>query len=133
MSWMLDSNAISRYLNGKSPSLKKRLEAVEENQIVVCSIVKAELLYGALHSKDPAKALPKVQAFFARFVSFPFDDAAASVYGRIRAELATAGQVIGPNDTLIAAIAIANDVTLVTHNSDEFRRVRGLKLQDLEV
>jgi len=44
MSWMLDSNACSRYLNGKSPSLKRRLETTEENQIVVCSVVKAELL-----------------------------------------------------------------------------------------
>jgi len=133
MSWMLDSNACSRYLNGKSPSLKKRLEATEENQIVVCSVVKGELFYGSLHSKDPAKALPRVQAFFARFVSFPFDDIAAGVYGRIRAELAAAGQLIGPNDTLIAAIAIANDLTLVTHNTDEFQRVRGLKFEDWEI
>ena len=74
-----------------------------------------------------------MQTFFARFSSHPFDDAAASVYGEIRAELAAAGQLIGPNDTLIAAIAIANDLTLVTHNADEFRRVRGLKFEDWEV
>jgi tRNA(fMet)-specific endonuclease VapC len=133
MSWLLDSNACSRYLNGKSPSLKSRLEATEENQIVVCSIVKAELLYGALHSQYPAKTLQKVQAFFSRFVSFPFDDAAANIYGQIRAELAAAGQLIGPNDTLIAAIAISNNLTLVTHNTGEFGRVRGLKFEDWEI
>jgi tRNA(fMet)-specific endonuclease VapC len=130
---MLDSNACSRYLNGKSPSLKKRLEATDEHQIVVCSIVKAELHYGALRSNDPPKTLQKVEAFLARFVSFPFDDAAVRAYGEIRAVLAAAGQSIGPNDTLIAAIAVTNDVTLVTHNTSEFKRVPGLKLEDWEV
>jgi len=95
--------------------------------------VKAELHYGALRSKDPAKTSQKVQAFLSRFVSLPFDDAAAKAYGEIRAALAAVGQLIGPNDTLIAAIAISNDVTLVTHNTDEFRRVPSLKLEDWEV
>jgi tRNA(fMet)-specific endonuclease VapC len=63
----------------------------------------------------------------------PFDDAAVQAYGEIRAHLAAAGQLIGPNDTLIAAIAISNDVTLVSHNTGEFERVPGLKLEDWEL
>src|SRR5258708_4277056 len=99
MSWMLDSNACIRYLDGKSPSLKKRLESIDEAELLVCSIVKAELFFGAMKSRDPTKALANQRQFFSRFVSLPFDDAAAEVYGGIRATLATAGQPIGPNDT----------------------------------
>ena len=62
----------------------------------------------------------------------PFDDVAARSYGIIRAALETAGQSIGPNDTLIAAIALANGLTIVTHNTSEFRRVQGLLVEDWE-
>ena len=61
------------------------------------------------------------------------DDAAAEVYARIRADMLTAGNPIGPNDMLIAAIAIANGLTLVTHNTNEFQRVSGLAIEDWEV
>ncbi len=63
-------------------------------------------------------------------VSVPFDDLAADVYGRIRADLERQGQAIGPNDTLIAAIALANGLTIVTHNTAEFSRVSGLLIED---
>ena len=62
----------------------------------------------------------------------PFDDVAAHSYGVIRAALETAGQSIGPNDTLIAAIALANGLTVVTHNTRELRRVPGLLVEDWE-
>jgi tRNA(fMet)-specific endonuclease VapC len=67
-----------------------------------------------------------------RFVSLPFDDLAAEAYGRIRARLEQAGQLIGPNDLLIAAIAVAHQVTLVTHNTREFQCVEGLQIDDWE-
>lgn len=70
--------------------------------------------------------------FLDQFVSLPFDDKAALVYGRVRAQLATQGTPIGPNDLMIAAIAIANDVTLVTRNTREFGRVAGLRIEDWE-
>lgn len=68
-----------------------------------------------------------------RFVSFPFDDEAAEVYGRIRADLEKLGTPIGPNDLLIAAIGLANDATVVTHNTREFSRIADLKLEDWEI
>ena len=68
-----------------------------------------------------------------QFVSLPFDDAAASVYAIIRAHLESAGTPIGPYDLQIAAIALANGLTLVTHNTREFSRVPGLLLEDWEV
>lgn len=71
-----------------------------------------------------------VRAFSASFESLPLDDAAAEIYGRLRLDLEQAGKLIGPYDLLIAAIALANDVILVTHNTDEFGRVAGLKFED---
>jgi len=66
-------------------------------------------------------------------VSLPFDDHAAQVYGRIRADLAARGTPIGANDLLIAAIALAAGLTVVTHNSGECNRVAGLALEDREL
>jgi tRNA(fMet)-specific endonuclease VapC len=71
----------------------------------MCSVVKAELYFGAMKSQEPQKTLYKQQAFAERFKSLPFDDAAASEYARIRAQLEREGTPIGANDLLIAAIA----------------------------
>jgi tRNA(fMet)-specific endonuclease VapC len=65
-----------------------------------------------------------------QFVSLPFDDAAAEEYGKVRAHLAVLGTPIGPNDLMIATIALANAVTLVTNNTSEFSRVPGLSIED---
>jgi len=101
--------------------------------ITVCSVVKAELFYGAYRSNDLQVTLARQQEFLNLFVSLPFDDEAALVYGEIRAQLAALGTPIGPNDFQIAAIALANKLILVTHNTREFSRVSGLQLEDWEV
>jgi tRNA(fMet)-specific endonuclease VapC len=132
MRWMLDTNACIRYLNGRSPGLKSRLDAVAETDVVVCSVVKAELFYGAARSRDPVRTRVNQEQFLSRFVSLAFDDDAAHAYGLIRAELQVSGQVIGPNDLLIAAIAVSNGVSLVTRNTEEFSRVTGLNIVDWE-
>jgi len=63
----------------------------------------------------------------------PFDDRCAEEYGLIRAALMEQGRIIGPNDLIIAAIARANDATLITHNTSEFSRIQSLRLEDWEV
>jgi tRNA(fMet)-specific endonuclease VapC len=75
-------------------------------------------------------ALSQVRTFCAPYVSLSFDDRAADEYSIIRTHLTSLGQLIGHNDLLIAAIALANGLTLVTHNTAEFRRVPGLLLED---
>lgn len=132
MKYLLDTNTCIRYLNGRSPQVFKRLESLSEADIAVCSIVKMELRYGALRSDYVEKTLEKQATFLNRFVSLPFDDAAHIHAARIRAELASAGTPIGPYDLLIAAIALANNLILVTHNTKEFSRVTGLQLEDWE-
>jgi len=65
-------------------------------------------------------------------MSFDFDDQAAREYGRLRAQLEREGTPIGPNDLMIAAIALANRSTLVTHNTAEFSRIKTLQIEDWE-
>lgn len=133
MKHLLDTNTCIRYLNGSSVSVFERLDSLPESEIVVCSIVKFELHYGALRSNRTDKTLEQQATFLQRFRSLPFDDSAHQHASQIRADLARAGTPIGPYDLLIAAIALANNLTLVTHNTREFSRVNGLHLEDWEV
>ena len=97
------------------------------------SVVKAELLSGARRSQRLEANLQLLKAFFAPLQSLPFDDDCAEHYGKIHADLLAQGKPIGPNDTLIAAIARAHDATLITHNTGEFSRVAGLRMKDWEI
>ena len=131
MKYLLDSDTciglLRRPQEAKSAT---RLLATSSNDVVLCSIVKAELIYGARRSQRAIAELALVDAFFARFSSLPFGYSEATVYGQIREALASHGTPIGPNDLLIAAIALANGLTLVTHNTREFSRVAGLSIED---
>lgn len=133
MRYLLDTNTCIGYLNGTAVAVQRRLETLNPEDVAVCSIVKAELFYGAMRSVNPGQTYANQQRFLNRFVSLSFDDPAALVYARIRAALIKLGTPIGPNDFLIAAIAIANDLTLVTHNTGEFSRVADLRFEDWEV
>jgi tRNA(fMet)-specific endonuclease VapC len=102
------------------------------DDIVVCSIVRAELFYGAAKSQTSEATRRKQDIFLRPYATLPFDDLAADMYGRIRAQLEQAGTPIGPLDMQIAAIALAHGLTLVTNNTREFSRVSGLLLEDWE-
>lgn len=128
--YLLDTNACIGILNGRSESLVAQLRRRTPREIFLCSIVKAELIYGAYHSARAAENLRLLQRFFAPFDSLPFDDSCSEAYGRIRNDLERAGTPIGPNDLIIAATAVANQLTLVTANIREFERVIGLSLEN---
>ena len=131
--YSLDTNTCIRFLNGRAPNIQTHLNAIPPDLIYVCSVVKGEMFAGAQRSTSPIRSLERQQEFFKELPSLPFDDRAAEVYGRIRAELEAAGTPIGPNDMLIAAIALANNLVLVTHNTREFSRIAGLQLEDWEL
>lgn len=131
--YLLDTNPCIRYLNGRSEPLRRRIESAGEGQVAVCSVVKAELFFGAMKSRDPRQTIERQLEFLRQFASLPFDDRAAEIYGRIRADLERSGNPIGANDLLIASIAMANQVTLVTHNTEEFQRIAGLRIEDWEL
>ena len=130
--YLLDTNACIRVLNGTSAPLIARLRSHAPSDLRVSSVTRAELLYGARRSARVAENLRLLTGFFAPLVSLPFDDACAEEYGALRATLSAAGRPIGPNDLLIAATALAHDLTLVTHNLREFSRIAGLKIEDWE-
>jgi len=100
------------------------------DKLRLCSIVKAELFYGARKSANPAKNIALVRAFCDPLPSLNFDDKCAETYGAIRADLEASGMVIGANDLLIAAVAKNYDLILVTHNTKEFIRIQGLQIED---
>lgn len=133
MIYLLDTNVCIHLLNKKHGVILRHLRQQSPADIALCSVVKAELLYGARRSQRAEANLQLLKAFFAPLQSLPFDDECAEHYGQIHADLLTLGKPIGPNDTLIASIARAHDATLITHNTDEFSRVAGLRLQDWEV
>lgn len=131
--YLLDTNVCIMYLKGRSLSINNHLDNLEAAKIAVCSVVKAELFYGSRRSNNPQKAVSVQKMFVEQFISLPFDDSCAEIYGRIRANLASAGTTISSNDIQIASIALANDLILVTHNVREFSRIEGLKIEDWEV
>src|SRR5436190_8543506 len=98
--------------------------------IRVCPVVVAELWYGAARSAKPAANRASVDALIAPFPSLPYNNAAAEYFVSVRCHLESIGKIIGPYDIQIAAIALANGCTLVTHNTSEFSRVPGLVLED---
>jgi tRNA(fMet)-specific endonuclease VapC len=128
---LLDTNSCVDHLRrGQASNITARLVAAVAGSVVLCSVVVAELMYGAHRSARKQQTLSQVQVFCRPFQSLPFDDRAAGQYGAIRAHLASAGMMIGPNDLLIASIALASGLILVTHNTGEFSRVPGLTLED---
>jgi tRNA(fMet)-specific endonuclease VapC len=130
MKYLLDTNCVIRFLDRPGSPVARRITAVLAEDVVLCSIVKAELYYGVYRSRRPEQKQVALTEFFQHFLSLPFDDRSAEEYGRVRAHLALRGEIIGPNDLLVAAIALANDLTLVTHNTREFGRVPGLRIED---
>lgn len=130
--YLLDTNVCIHLLNQKHPGILQHFQQHSPAEIALCSIVKAELLYGARHSQRVQENLQLLAKFFTPLVSLPFDDRCAEEAGLIRADLAGQGNPIGPNDLLIAATARAHDAVLITHNSGEFARVIGLRMEDWE-
>ena len=132
LKYLLDTNACINYLNFPRSKVGTAIRAVPLQEIAVCSVVKSELFFGSRKSKNPAINLGRQLQFLDQFQSLSFDDIAADAYASIRADLTSKGTLIGPYDLQIAAIALANDLTLITHNVSEFSRVAGLKIEDWE-
>ena len=128
--YLLDTDVCIEYLRGSNAGIRDRLMALSPNDVSLCSIVKAELLFGAHNSQRVAANLRRLREFFQVFPSIPFDDRAADRYGSVRAHLRREGKEVGSNDLMIAAIAVEHDVTLVSHNHREFDRVPGLRFEE---
>ncbi len=131
--WILDTNAWIHYLRDPASPVRWRLQKRKGDEIFSCSVVRAELMHGARKYGLPAARAAAVERAPAPFVSLPFDDVAADHYAQVRHELELDGKVIGPADLMIAAICLAHGCTLASANLGEFRRVRGLEVEDWSV
>jgi tRNA(fMet)-specific endonuclease VapC len=132
MTYLLDSDACIGWLRQNQPKRVARIIQESPTEIAICSVVVGELIYGAERTATAYRVNNRlrVEQLRQQFVSIPFDDSAAEEYGKVRAHLAVLGTPIGPNDLMIASIALANKLILVTHNTAEFSRVPGLSIED---
>ena len=130
MKWMLDTDTCIALINRQPRDLIKRLQTKAVGDVGISSITLAELSHGVAKSSRRDQNRTALDRFLLPLDIAPFDDLAADLYGKVRAELETAGTPIGPLDTLIAGHAVSLNVVLVTHNVTEFRRVTGLRSED---
>jgi tRNA(fMet)-specific endonuclease VapC len=126
---MLDTNIISDVIRNPFGLAARRIEQATDGDLCTSIIVAAELRYGCA-KKGSAKLLERVEDVLKAIPVLPLDTPVDAEYGGIRAELEAAGQTIGLNDLLIGAHAHALDLTLVTDNTREFGRIRGLKVEN---
>lgn len=127
--YLLDSCICIDFMRGKLPTGYEVMRNNDPQLFGIPTIVEAELRTGVLKSEKPRTNRLLLESFLAPFRIIPFDSRCAIEYARIRASLEAAGQKIGPNDTLIAATAIAHGAVLVTNNTREFERIEGLDLE----
>lgn len=125
----LDTNTLVYYFKGIG-RVADHLRAVSPRDIGIPMIVLYELEVGIARSRNPGKRRAALEQVLSVVHTLPFDERAARSAALVRADLEAAGTPIGPLDTLIAGTALANSATLVTHNTLEFSRVRGLQLLD---
>ncbi|WP_165051854.1 MULTISPECIES: type II toxin-antitoxin system VapC family toxin [unclassified Adlercreutzia] len=130
--YMLDTNICVDFLRGRLPYALKMLRESDPQLFKIPSMVEAELRLGAYKSANPAKNRRAVEQFLSAFDVVSFCSLCAGAYARIRADLEKKGQIIGPNDLVIAATALAHDAVLVTNNCREFMRVEGLQIEAWE-
>lgn len=132
MMYFLDTNTCIDFLRNLSESVRSRFLSVPLNEIKIPVVVKAELLLGAYKSTK-LETLERTKQFLELFEVIPFSDEMSYTYAKIRKELEAKGNKIGANDLFIAAAALNKGAILVTHNTREFIRIDGLKLEDWNI
>jgi tRNA(fMet)-specific endonuclease VapC len=128
--YFLDTNTCIYFLNGRSESIRSKLLSTPPNEIQIPSVVKAELLLGAIKSKNKKINTEKVEQFLEPFEIVPFIDQMTYTYAEISGETEKTGDVIGLNDLFIAAIVKFHGGVFVTNNVKEFKRIKGLKIEN---
>ena len=127
MRYLLDTDTVSDLVRNPQGQIADYIREVGEAQVCTSIIVAAELRYGCAKVGSP-RLTKAVEEILGELAVLPFDVPADAEYGVVRSKLEAAEKPIGSNDLLIAAQASALGVTIVTANTDEFKRVRGLKV-----
>ncbi len=129
MRYCLDTNTLIYFFKGLG-NVSKRLLAIPPGEIAIPAVVIFELQVGIGKSTSPRKRITQLQEITSLVNIIPFGQSEAKCAAGIRIKLEKQGNSIGPYGILIAASALANNSTLVTHNKKEFERVAGLKIED---
>jgi len=127
--YLLDTNILSDLLRNPRGRVARRLAVVGETTVSTSIVVACELRYGAAKKGSPQLA-ERVETLLGSLEVLPLDRESDRRYAEIRSHLDRLGRPIGPNDLLIAAHALALDLTLVTDNVEEFARVAGLSAEN---
>jgi len=131
--YLLDTN-ICIYIRQKKPvEISRRFEKLRPTEAAISIVTYGELLYGAEKSTHRSAALERLRELVSLLPVLPLGEAVGQAYGKIRADLEFRGELIGNNDLWIAAHAMADELILVTNNEKEFKRVRGLQIQNWAV
>lgn len=130
MSYLLDTDICIYILNGASSALEQQFREKAGTRICVSTLTEAELYYGALHSSRPEKNRERVRVLLDPLEMVSFDSEAAHQFAQIKETLVTKGKPIGAIDMLIAAIAKAKELTLVTNNVKHFKSIPGLTVEN---
>ena len=128
--YMLDTDTCSYIMKRSNERVMQRLQAMPVRDVCVSVVSKAELLYGVEISTRRERDEGALRAFLKYVEVLPFPDEASPHYARLRADLKKRGMMIGSNDLLIAAHALSLGMTLVTNNTQEFKRVRDLVIEN---
>ncbi len=128
--YLLDTNTFIYIRRERPATVMRAFQRLKPGEAAVSVITLGELLYGVAKSSQREAGVLQLQRIVEFVPVLPLPEAAASVYGTMRAELESRGQIIGNNDLWIASHAKAGGLTLVTNNEREFRRVRGLKVEN---
>ena len=128
--YLIDTNICIYLIMNRNESVRKRIEEEKPYQVAVSAVSAAELAYGAAKSRHIEQNRRVLRNFLSAFEIVPFDDRDAEQFGIIRALLEKQGQPIGVYDLEIASQGLARNMTVVTNNEKEFRRVPGLMVEN---
>ena len=132
MRYLFDTNTCSYVINQRKgfESIARRMGGLRYGELVLSSIVLAELQFMVVKSAVPQTKREQLLRFLLQFHVAPFDEFAAVAYGQLRHQLERRGSPIGPLDTLIAAHAVSLKATAVTNNTKHFGQVPGLAVEN---
>ena len=131
--YLLDTNIICHMMHNAdgivAQHLQKLMQAGLVDSLYTSVVVQSELLF-RLAKRPTTRLLSAYEQQMSGLTVLPIDETVAHSYASVRLALSPAGTPIGPNDTFIAAHALALDYTLVTDNEVEFRRVPDLRVEN---
>jgi tRNA(fMet)-specific endonuclease VapC len=117
-------------MNKRPKEIVQKFKLFDVGEIGVSTITVSELQYGVSKSRNHRLNKQRIEEFLTPLEILPYDEIAASIYGDIRLQLETCGELIGPLDLLIAAHALSRNLVLISNNEKEFKRVKNLKVEN---